>query len=60
MQAFIAAVDIEYRSLLTCPIYAEYGYTIIIEGQAMGVNRKLFQAHQCCIADGATTVNDEW
>jgi len=60
MQVFIAALDIEYRSPFTCPICTEHGYTIIIDGKAMGVNRKLFKAHQCCMADGAATVNVEW
>jgi hypothetical protein len=60
MQAFIAALDIEYESLFTCPICTEHGYTITIDGKAMGVNRKLFKAHQCCMADGAATVNVEW
>jgi len=57
---FIAALDIEYEYLLTCPICTEHGYTIIIDGKAMVVNRKLSKAHQCCMADGAATVNVEW
>ncbi|KAL0043927.1 hypothetical protein WJX82_006222 [Trebouxia sp. C0006] len=57
MQAFIAAIDIVYRPLFTCPICAEYVYTIIIHGKAIGVHRN--QAHQCCIADGAATFNVE-
>ncbi|KAL0043928.1 hypothetical protein WJX82_006222 [Trebouxia sp. C0006] len=36
---------------------AEYVYTIIIHGKAIGVHRN--QAHQCCIADGAATFNVE-
>ena len=58
MQAFIAAIDIVYRPLFTCPICAEYVYTIIIHGKAIGMHRN--QAHQCCIAVGAATFNVEW
>ena len=60
MQAFIAATDMEYRSRFMCRICAEHAYTVIVDGQAIGMNRKLFQAHQCCIANGAATVNVEW
>ncbi|DBA88033.1 TPA: hypothetical protein ACH3X1_005014 [Trebouxia sp. C0004] len=59
LQAFIVALAIEYESLFTCPICKEHGYTIIIDGKAMGVNRKLSKAHQCCMADGAATVSVE-
>ena len=60
MQAFIAAIDMEYRSRFMCRFCAKHAYTVIVDGQAMGMTRKLFQAHQCCIANGAATVNVEW
>ena len=40
MQAFIAALHIDYDSLFTCPLCTEDDCTIIIDGKAMEVNRK--------------------
>lgn len=60
LQAFIAALDTNYESLFTCSECLEHGYTIIIDGKAMGVNRNLFRAHQCCRTDGAAVVNVQW
>jgi len=41
IQARIAAPDIDFESVFTSPICTEHGYSIIIDGKAMGVNRKL-------------------
>lgn len=60
LQAFIAALDIDYESLFTCPLCMDHGHTIIIDGKAMGVNRKLFKAHQCCMADDPAIINIQW
>ena len=60
MQAFIAALDIDYDSLFTCRKCMQLGHTIIIDGKALGVNRKLFKQRQCCVAAEASTVKVEW
>lgn len=60
LQAFIPALDIDYESLFTCPQCKNDGHTIIIDEEDMGVNRKLFKAHRCCVAHDAAIVNIEW
>ena len=61
MQAFIAALDIDYDSLFTCESCKQHGCTIIIDGKAMGVNRKLFKPyHSCRSSNNAEPVKVEW
>lgn len=60
MQAFIAALDIDYDSLFTCQQCMQLGHTIIIDGKAMGINRKLFKERQSCAAADADPVSVVW
>ena len=60
MQAFLAALDIDYSKVFCCDECQHEGATIVIDGKEMGLLRTLSRKHTWPKAPAAPVISVEW
>ena len=60
MQAFLAALDLDYQSIYTCEQCNEDNMTVVIDGKEMGIRHTHFKSNERPWARDAAEVPIDW